>query len=201
MMVPVKTVTVPPRRGMAIPVPAGSSFEVVNVHGGQVVDMWALAGPRLERRLSMEHTRTVHSRLTLKVGDLLFDDLRQPLLELTADTSPGVHDMLIAACDPVRYEMLGYEGRHDNCSDNFRMALTDLGHEPPGVPSPLNLFMNIPWSEEGGLGFEQSPAEAGDMVRFRAEESLILVLSSCPQDMVPISGENMTPREVEVRLI
>lgn len=201
-MAPVeKTMTVPPRRGLAFPVPAGGSFEVVNVHGGQVVDMWALAGPRLERRLSMEHTRTVHSRLGLSPGDLLYDNLRHPMLELTADTSPGVHDTLIAACDPVRYEMLGYEGRHDNCSDNFRMALRELGREPPEVPAPLNLFMNIPWSPEGGLGFEQSPAAAGDLVRFRAEESVIVVLSSCPQDMVPISGESMTPREVEARLV
>lgn len=194
--------TVPARRGRAFEVDAGDEFEVINTHGTQVVDMWALTRPDLDRRLSMEHTRAVNSRLTIRPGDILYGDDRRPMLEVMLDTSPGVHDTLIAACDPVRYEMLGHEGYHDNCSDNFRAALRELGFDdPPPVPSPLNLFMNIPWSPEGELGFEPAISKPGDLVRFRAERDLVVAVSSCPQDMVPISGRDQTPRDFDVQIL
>jgi uncharacterized protein len=34
----------------------------------------------------------------------------------------------------------------------------------------------------------------------RAERDVVVVLSACPQDMVPINGPAMVPRDVEVEL-
>ena len=47
----------------------------------------------------MEHIRTSISRLVPKVGDVLVTNHRRPILALIEDTSPGIHDTLIAACD------------------------------------------------------------------------------------------------------
>ena len=63
---------------------------------------------------------------------------------------------LMAACDDYRYRLLGCTEYHDNCTDNLRAALQALGLTPPGTPSPLNLFMNIPWSADGALAFEST---------------------------------------------
>ena len=68
-----------------------------------------------------------------------------------------MHDTLIAACDRYRYAFLGVEGHHDNCTDNLFAGLAELGLVPPEVPSPLNLFMNIPWTADGTLGFAAPP--------------------------------------------
>lgn len=195
-----ETITVPARSGRAFPLRAGDELTVVNTEGGQVVDTWALALPGLDEHMSMEHTRAVHSRLTVRAGDVLYSDRRRPILTVVEDTSPGVHDTLIAACDWRRYEMLGHEGPHDNCADNFRTALEALGHRPPRVPCPLNLFMNIPWTPDGDLGFEPAPARPGDRVRLRAERDVVVVLSACPQDMVPINGLLQQPQPVCVEL-
>ena len=81
-----------------------------------------------------------------KPGDILRTNRRRPILTLTEDTSGGIHDTLIAACDRYRYAFLGVEGHHDNCTDNLFAGMAALGLVPPEVPSPLNLFMNIPWS-------------------------------------------------------
>ena len=48
------------------------------------------------------------------------------MLKHLEDTSPGVHDMLLSACDVERYRRLGCEGYHDNCADNLRTALTEM---------------------------------------------------------------------------
>ena len=55
--------TLPAREGVAVPLRAGERLRIVNRHGGQVVDTWALARTDLREYLSMEHTRTSLGKL------------------------------------------------------------------------------------------------------------------------------------------
>lgn len=191
---------VPARGGRAFAVGRGEALKVTNTHGSQVVDAWALAEPDLAEHLSMSHTRAELGSLRIEPGDPLYSDLRRPILTLEEDTSPGVHDMLFPPCDPRRYELLGHEGRHDNCCDNFHAALAELGRAHSAVPAPLNLFMRVS-SEGGKLELLPSVSEPGDYVVLRAERDLVAVLSACPQDMVPINGPAMRPAEVHVEIL
>ena len=45
------------------------------------------------------------------------------------DTSPGIHDTLIAACDDYRYGLLGCKEYHENCTDNLFAADAAIGHK------------------------------------------------------------------------
>ncbi|MCP2257159.1 hypothetical protein LX15_000844 [Streptoalloteichus tenebrarius] len=192
---------VPARSGRAVRLAAGAVLDVITPTGDQVVDTWALCPPDLDEHLSMEHTRTALGRLSARPGDALVSNRRRPLLTLLEDTSPGVHDTLIAACDAERYRLLGCVGHHDNCHDNFHRALREIDLAPPSaLPAPLNLFMNVPWSQDGELSFEAPPARPGDHVRFRAEVDLVVVLSACPQDVLPVNGRQLTPTEVHYRV-
>lgn len=189
----------PARQGRAYRLAQGESVKVVNTHGSQVVDAWALAPPDLREHMSMPHTRATLESLRLAAGDHLYSERRRPILTLVEDTSPGVHDMLFPACDPARYELLGHEGHHDNCRENFHAALAELGLERAAVPSPLNLFMHVS-SEGGKLELLPSVSRPGDHVVLRAERDVIVVLSACPQDMVPINGPALLPNDVEVEI-
>ena len=180
--------TIPARRGVAVEVPAGRRISVVNTHGTQVVDTWAFVRHDPAEFMSMEHTRATLLRMVPRVGDDLFSNRRRALLTLVEDTSPGVHDTLLAACDSHRYALLGFRGYHDNCTDNLAAALRALDLRAPETPSPLNLFMNIPWSDAGGLAFEPPVCRPGDRVTFEARLDLVVAFSACPQDMLPING-------------
>ena len=57
------------------------------------------------------------------------------------------------------------------------------------MPSPLNLFMNIPWTAAGALEFAPSPAQQGDYITLEALTDVIVVLSACPQDIVVINTQ------------
>ncbi len=53
------------------------------------------------------------------------------------------------------------------------------------VPSPFNLWMNIPWTEDpkpcGGLGVVPPVSKPGDYIVLRAEMDCIVAFSACPQ--------------------
>ena len=165
----------------------------INTHGTQVCDLWAFNAGNLSEYLSWEHTRGGINRIAPKVGDTLLTNRRRPILTLSGDTSPGVHDTLIAACDLFRYVGLGVQVYHDNCSDNLRMALSAIGERATEVPQPFNIWMNIPVRPDGSIDWLPTVSKPGDRVELRAEMDCIVVMSACPQDMVPINGPDMRP--------
>jgi uncharacterized protein len=185
----VTSATLPAGCGLALRVPRGRTLRIVNTHGAQVVDFWALAAADASERLSVEHTRRLLGRLRVRSGDTLVSNRRNGFFELVGDTSPGDHDTLCAACDPWLYRHLGAPEGHRSCAQNFAEALAALGLEAPPVPQPLNLFMRVPVDGDGGMAVETSRARPGDAVELRALVDVVAVLSSCPMDIVPISGE------------
>lgn len=183
---------IPARQGVAVRLDAGETVTVVNTYGKQVVDTWAFNASDTSEYMSMEHSRAATLRLIPKVGDALTTNRRRAILTLTADTSPGIHDTLIAACDIHRYRQLGVVGHHDNCTQNLALAIEAVGVSATVTPPPLNLFMNVPVSGAGELGFQPPVSEPGQYVTLRAEMNLIIVFSACPQDMVPVNDMKPT---------
>lgn len=189
---------IPARRGVATRIRSGQTVRVINTHGKQVVDTWAFNADDTGEHLSMEHSRAAILKIVPAVGDTLVSNRRNPMLALVEDTTPGVHDMLIAACDEHRYRQLGAVGHHDNCTDNLKTALAELGIAVPATPSPLNLFMNVPARADGSLAFEPPVSESGQYVSLRAEMDLIVVFSACPQDMVPVNDMHPTDAHFDI---
>lgn len=193
--------TVPARKGKAAHLARGERLRLVNTHGQQVVDTWAFSRDDLHEFMSMAHSHAHLSKVLPTSGDTLVSNRRRPMLTFVEDNSGGVHDTLIAACDRWRYEQLGVAGHHDNCADNLRAALAEFGREPPVIPAPLNMFMNIPVAPNGAVSWEPAIAPVGSHVVLRAEMDLIIAFSACPQDIVPINGADCVPRDVHFEII
>jgi uncharacterized protein YcgI (DUF1989 family) len=194
-------VEIPARKGKAAPVRTGQTVRVINTKGQQVVDTWAFNAEDLHEFLSMEHSRVAIAGIIPKVGSVLVTNRRRPILTIVADTSGGIHDTLLAACDRYRYEGLGCTEYHDNCTDNLVAALAALGFAPPEIPAPLNLFMNIPVVDGDRIEFRPPVSTPGSHVALRAEMDCILAFSACPQDMVPINGIAMRPTEAHFEIV
>jgi uncharacterized protein YcgI (DUF1989 family) len=192
--------TIPARSGKAAFVARGQSVKVINTHGAQVVDTWAFSQADLTEFMSMEHSRATHRHMIPRVGDTLLTNRRRAILTLTEDTAGGIHDTLMAACDRYRYQELGHDGYHDNCTDNLAAGLAALGLTPPETPSPLNLFMNIPWTGAGDLSFDPPASTPGSFVVLRAEIDLVIAFSACPQDILPINGTARAPTEAHFQV-
>ena len=188
------------RTGKAVHLNAGQCVEIVNTYGSQVLDTWAFNRAEPEEYMSMEHTRSVNSSIYPKVGDAMVTNRRRPILTLVEDTSPGVHDTVLCACNRYIYEELGCVGYHRNCEDNLHEALSEQGMAITFTPAPLNLFMNTPVVAKGGIERRPPVSQPGDHVVLRAEIDLVLVLSACPQDVTPINGAACVPSDAHYRV-
>ena len=162
-----------------------------------MVDLFAFVEDDVSEYASAEHTRVFLDRLFPLVGQDFVTNHRRPILRLVEDLSPGVHDMLCAACDPYRYRLLGVED-HRSCAENLREAMAGLGHADIEIPQPINLFMAIGVNPDGSLSWGPAPSKAGDSVVLRAALPAIVVASACPQDLNEINHYRPSPVGIEV---
>jgi uncharacterized protein YcgI (DUF1989 family) len=191
-------VAVPAREGRAFRIAAGTRFRVIDVDGTQCGDLFAYSADDIAEYASAPHTRVHVNRLFPRAGQQFVTNRRRPILLLERDDSPGVHDMLVAACDPARYALLGVAGWHASCQENLQGAMRAFGFDRVEVPQPINLFTNIALLEDGGLDWRPALTRPGDSVTLRAEMNSIIVVSACPQDIVAINDRRPTPLAVEI---
>ena len=103
--------------------------------------------------------------------------------------------------DHHRYQELGCKDYHDNCVDNLRMALIAIGERAPAIPSPLNLWMNIPVNKDGDVTFSSPLSKKNDFIILEAIIDCIVVMSVCPMDIVPINGEDRIINEIQYQIL
>lgn len=183
-------------RGAAIKLCKGEAISVINLHGNQVVDAWAVNCHDTTECIALEHTRSINSHIFVEPGMAIVSNLRRPMLRLIEDTSPGRHDTLLCPCNAAIYEQLGCTEYHRNCTDNFHEALAEQGVTCSYTPASLNLFMRVPVNEDGSVQRTPPRSRPGDYVTLQAEMDVWVVLSACPQDITPINGEDCRPSDV-----
>lgn len=195
---------IPARHGKAVFLKAGEAVQIINTHGSQVVDCWAYNAQDVGEYMCMEATRVWNQRLNPLLGDSFITNMRHPILTLVEDTSPGVHDSFMAACDARRYELLGCTKPHRNCHDNLHEAMAELDIKlPHGNLASLNIFMNIQVQPDGiTLHTLPTLTKPGDFIILRAEMDCYVAFSACPQDIVSIQGQgDNTPKDALLRIL
>ncbi len=193
--------TIPARQGLAVPLAAGQGLRVINSSGTQVVDTWAFPDGDPAAFLSLEHCREVLQRIVFEPGDTLIDNRYRPLVTIAADTSPGGHDTLIAACSRAMYVHAGAGDDHANCADNLTAALAQHGRTMPFTPSPWNLFMLAPVKDGRTIDYVRPTSAPGDYVEVTAETDCLMAFSACPDDVYPTNGGDGTPQDAHVEVL
>ncbi len=194
-------VEIPGGHGLALPLRAGQAVRVVNTHGTQVVDTWALALGDTSEYLSVEHTRRMQFSLFPKLGEPFYSNRRTKMLLLEEDSFPGQHDTLFACCDKWLYQHYNCAPGHRSCRDNFLQAVFAAGFDATSVPNPVNLWMHIPVHDSARISIETPLSRPGDHVKLRALIDTLVVFSACPMDVVPINGPDLAPKPVHVEVV
>lgn len=195
----------PPRQGVALRLSRGQRLRLVNTHGNQVVDTWAVMAADPTEHMSMEHSRRMTGHLHPQPGDVLCSNRRSAMLRIEEERFEGTHDTIVACCDSWLYAHYGCEPGHANCRDNYLSALRRAGVEPVIVPNPLNLWMNVP-VVNNQVTITAPLSKPGDFIVLQAEADVIVVLSTCPMDVVPangaapVNGPDLEPKPVHYRV-
>lgn len=177
------SVTVPASGGQAVYVDAGQRIRVVTPKGAQAADFFAYGRTNVQEWLSPMHTWVSTRSVKPRAGDTLVSRFRRPMLEFVEDGADGVHDMMLAACDQMRYEQYGHEGPHPSCAENLMVAMRRLGHEISVIPQPINFFTNTHIEPDARLISPPNPVPPGAYVELLALTDVICVVSSCPFDL------------------
>ena len=156
---------IPARKSAHHRLAAGQRIKVINTHGSQIVDCWAFACPTRPSSCRWSIPGSSSAGPCPRVGDSLVTNRRRPILTLVEDSSPGVHDTTLAACDVYRYQRLGAKGYHDNCTDNLAAAMKDARLKLPETPCPFNIWQNSRTRPDFSLVIEPPVSKPGDHVR------------------------------------
>ncbi|MFP6798058.1 MAG: urea amidolyase associated protein UAAP2 [Pseudomonas sp.] len=181
-------------------VKAGQTLRLLDLEGNQAVDTLFYSARNPRERYDVQRTLRKQNRVYLTTGSVLYSNLGQPMLTISADTC-GRHDTLGGACaqesNTVRYAL---DKRYmHSCRDNFlRASLHDGRLNKADIGANINFFMNVPVTPEGGLTFEDGISAAGKYVELKAHMDVIVLISNCPQLNNPCNGYNPTPAEVLV---
>ncbi len=182
------------------PLKKGQTIRILDLEGNQAADTLFYSEANPTERYSAMDTIRHQGNVYLSAGSVLFSNMGNPMLEITADTC-GRHDTLGGACatesNTVRYA-LDKKCMHA-CRDSWLLAVAQ--HEQYGmskrdITHNINFFMNVPVTPEGGLSFEDGISDAGKYVECQALMDVIVLISNCPQLNNPCNAYNPTPIEV-----
>jgi hypothetical protein len=193
---PIKARHIRPGQAQAVELKTGQLLQIQTVSGKQVADFVAFTLGDTDEFLSTAATRSTNTNIIPQLGMTLYSNRRQPMFEIVEDTV-GRHDMLFAACDPVRYENLGVPG-HASCREALTESLAEYGVAFDRIPDPINWFMNVSIQQRGELEIREPLAEEGDYVVLRALKDVIAAVSACPQDMGATNAGNPTDLHIRV---
>lgn len=190
-------IVVPAYEGRSARVRKGQVLYIVDMEGKQVGDFVCFNAADPQEHVSPVHMRASLSSIRLKVGDGLYSNRRQPLMQLVADTV-GKHDFFFPACDYYRYKVdFGLE-EHPNCHDNLQKALRSFGLGEGELPDPINWFMNNALDENLDYVIEEPLSRPGDYVALLALTDVVVALSACSQDLAPVNGYKVTPLMMQI---
>jgi uncharacterized protein YcgI (DUF1989 family) len=193
---PIRARHIRPGQAQAVEVKAGQLLQIQTEKGKQVADFVAFNLDDKEEFLSTAATRSTNTNIIPQLGMTLYSNRRQPMFAVVEDTV-GRHDMLFAACDPVRYEKLGVPG-HASCRQALTESLTEYGIGFDRIPDPINWFMNVSILQRGELEIREPLAEEGDYVVLRALKDVVAAVSACPQDIGATNAGNPTDLQIRV---
>jgi urea carboxylase-associated protein 1 len=174
----------------------GSVVRIVDLEGNQAVDTLFYNAYDPAERYSAVDTIREQGNIYLTTGTRLLSSEGNPLVTIVADTC-GRHDTLGGACaaesNQVRYAL---EKRYmHSCRDNFLLALACCTRDMSkrDLTANVNFFMNVPVTKEGGLTFEDGISGPNRYVEFRADMTVRILISNCPQLNNPCNAYNPTP--------
>lgn len=178
-----ETIEVPAGHGRAFNIKKGGQFRLTTPKGQQSADFFAFCAEDMSEGLSPHHTWMPTRALHPRVGDPIVSRKRRPMVMLVEDGAEGIHDLIIAPCDPIRYAEFGVPD-HRSCVGNLNEALAALGHEAPVYPLAVNFFTTT--TVEDGFMFSTPKApvvKPGGYVVLEALMDLVCAVSSCPYDL------------------
>jgi uncharacterized protein YcgI (DUF1989 family) len=183
--------TIPGGDGISTQVKKGQYLIITDLEGAQIVDFIAFAANDFTKYMSVSHTRSTYDKYDLTVGDYIYTDGHEPMLQIIEDTC-GVHDMSFPGCNKYMYAKMGISN-HRSCQDNFAESLSEYDIEEWMLPDPFHFFQNSP-----NMQFLPNHSKPGDLIKLKFLMDAVIAVSACPYDLNGINGGKSTSIQITI---
>ena len=192
-------VLVPAEEGRGTYVKKGQLLDVIDVEGHQVGDLVAWFTDDPAEYMSPTHTVSCNASVALRTGSQVFSNRRNPVFTIIRDDVEK-HDIIVPCCDHERYKRDYDLDDHGHCLGNLEQARDLLGedYEIHGEMA-WNVFMHNKVEPDGSVVTDRAAHGAGTTITLEAHADLVVLLSSCPQDLTPCNDFNPTSMMLKVR--
>ena len=189
-------IVVGPDQAGAVVARRGQLLTVTDVEGRQPAALFGITLDDPRVFLSPHHTRVFSNSFMLRLGMRLVTNRRRPILVLGKDTV-DTNDLLLPAVDSDYLARHGHPGRAGTV-ENVARAYADAGIEPPKLPDPVNLFLNVGLETDGSIVPGPLRSGAGDHVTFRVVIDATFVVATIAKDAGHWDEGPSTPLGVRV---
>lgn len=184
------------KHGAAFELGAGDTFEVIDTHGGQAVDVTVFPAADPSEAFSSKYTYRRTGKIRFEEKDSLYTTAGEPVATLIRDDC-GVNDLLLAPCNEWLVE--DYYDQEDElgCRGNLQEVLEPHGITPDRIQEVVNLFTKVTITDHTYLDFREPPSKAGDTAEIRAERDAIVGVAPCTGDSTLSEGG---PTSIHIRV-
>lgn len=187
-----------PKSGLHLPVTKGSTIEVIDVNGQQVVDFFATNQTNPNEYLSTGVTIDCNESLKVSTGDTIYTNLYNKMFTIVADDVKE-HDLLHPCCRPEMYDFFYNNGEnHSSCLTNINRSLENVFTIQRPEITPFNIFMYTKILPDGKLSVETPLSKAGDKLVLVAEMDVLLAIAACSVSESNCNGGQCDPIKLVV---
>ncbi len=187
-----KEYTIKACSGKKIEVKKNQLITIIDIEGSQVVDFFAEVCENPDEFLSTGVTIDCNESLKLKIGDIIYTNLYQPMFEILADDVKE-HDLLHPCCRPEMYDFFYHNGKdHSNCLDNINMNLKNKR----AIIQPVNFFMYTKINTDGSIVVKKPISKAGDRVVLKVLMNVSLGIAACSVSESDCNGGKTSPVKI-----
>ena len=211
----VEECVVPASHGRAFVVAKGQTLRIEEVEGKQVVDATFQSADNLRETFHAGQSMALNMLGgTGNLKQVRYLCSRPPyenVLMTVTDDPVGVNFAWMGGrCTRAIYEFRNERGigrrveveGHRTCQQNLEEALAPFGVEPDLIPDVFNIWMNNDDEatvRENHMVFLPPVADVGDYIELRAEMSVLVGISACPNDQDDVNAG--TPKPLGVKIL
>jgi uncharacterized protein YcgI (DUF1989 family) len=184
------------KHGAAFRLAEGETFEVIDTHGGQAVDVTVFPAADPTEGFSSKYTYRRTEKVRFEEGDSLYSIAGKPIATLVRDDC-GINDLLLAPCNEWLVEEYYDQEDELGCRGNLQEVLEPHGVDPQQVQEVMNLFTKVAITDHTYLDFREPPSEPGDAAELRAERDAIVGVAPCTGDSELNDGN---PTAIDIRV-
>jgi len=170
-------VVVPHGEAGLIRVRRGQFLAVTDLGGRRPVSLFAFVKADPAEFLSRHHTRVFSNSFVLTLGMRMVTNRRRPLMVLGRDPVRR-HDLLLPASDRRLLDAANLPNEVGS-AEAVAAAMAAAGLNPPRIPDPVNLFLDVAVGLDGRLEVGPAPSRAGDTVVCRVLLDAVFVAAAC----------------------